>query len=80
MSTCKNTAPAIRPQDDTHHEGTQLALDVMFSRQSALNQRFNEAFARHDNRALFDLDVRLAEVGGIISALRAGGTAWRAAA
>ena len=67
---------AVRPQsvDDTR-EGIQQALGVLHSRQAALNQMFTDALARQDNRAAFDLEIRLAEVGGIISALRAGGAA-----
>lgn len=70
MSTHKNTAPAIRPQDDTRHEGVQAALDVLFDRQSALNQMFRAAADSRDGERLAELNHRLAEVSGLIRALR----------
>jgi hypothetical protein len=71
MSTMKFTAPAIRPQsvDDTH-EGIQQALDLLHRRRAALGRMMDDAREQHDNRALFDLDCRHAEVCGLLSAMR----------
>jgi hypothetical protein len=73
MSTCKNTAPAIRPQGDTHPEGIQAALDVLLNRRSALAAMWAEAAKRHDATQLLEIGGRQAEVAGMIRALRAGG-------
>ena len=52
-------------------EGIQQALDVLHDRRSALGQMIEDARQRGDNRAMFDLDVRHAEVCGLLSAMRA---------
>ena len=69
MPTTKFTAPAPRPQDDTR-EGLQQALELLHNRRAALGRMMDDARDRHDNRALFDLDVRHAEVCGLLTAMR----------
>ena len=70
MSTHKNTAHAIRPQDDTRHEGLQAALDVLHSRRSALAALWAEAADRHDADQMAELGGRQAEIAGMIRAIR----------
>ena len=71
MPTAKFNAPAIRPQDDTRHEGLQAALDILFDRRRALDALFAEATAHRDTTRMQELDTRIGEVSGAISAIRA---------
>lgn len=55
-------------------EGIQQCLDVLHDRRSALNQMFQAAAESRDGDRMAELNHRLAEIGGIIRAIRAGGT------
>lgn len=60
--------------NDTH-EGIQRCLDGLHDRRSALGQAIEDARQRGDNDRIYTLDIRHAEVCGLIRAVRAGGAA-----
>ena len=55
---------------NTHHEGLQSAIDIMFDREMALSQMFRDAVERRDNQQMTELGVRLEEIAGLIRAVR----------
>ena len=57
--------------NDTHHSGIEAALDLLHARREALSQMIDDAQKRHDIDRMLDLDVRHAEVCGLLSAMRA---------
>jgi hypothetical protein len=57
--------------DDTRHEGIQLALEILHDRRSELGRMIDGAIERGDYQCAADLDTRHAETCHLLCELRA---------